>query len=283
MARFSAVGADPKSPESMSFGCESPIVVADPLSWAWMRSIAAGSTTRPRMSMGNMVWFFPLCVRAKPGVLTDGWDVTQLHASPNLPAMRTRVRWYVALTLAAVVALAGCGSDEEPAPQGGSSGMPTETGAPSEPAVEPATGPELVADRLTVNLPEDWERSDKYSILTEVGVSTEKNTSGWVSLFFSFAAKDLDAAVAVEQSTDQTKAKELRRLDDTTVAGMPAYHLVDPRKKTQRKEMYGVVHEGRAYSVTFMFDDVIGTPEKENESDEVDDVIASILATARFD
>ena len=199
--------------------------------------------------------------------------------------MRTRVRWYVALALAAVVALGGCGSDDESSPRGGSSGGPTESAAPtepSEPEVEAATGPELVADRLTVRMPEGWERSDKYSILNEVGRPTDDDTSGWVSLFFSYAAKDLDAAVAVEQRTDQTKAKELRRLDDTTIAGMPAFHLVDPHEKSARKETYGVVHEGRAYTMTFIFDDVLTTPEKEHEAPEVDDVIASVLASASF-
>lgn len=134
-----------------------------------------------------------------------------------------------------IVTLAGCG-DDAPAPtrslstSGSSPSSETET-EPTEPAVEPATGPVIREQVATVRAPEKWitkgsqlftdaERAPKNEAALEKGVY------GFIELDVS----ETDEALTLDEAAREAATfptTEGKRVDDSELGGEPAFVITE--------------------------------------------------------
>lgn len=178
----------------------------------------------------------------------------------------TRIRHLAAAGCAAALLLAGC--QDDPGPETGPTGSesaPQESTTPTEPAVEPATGPLVRFKQFQVHLPDGWKVDRKFFTLTYT-----RDRGSFDLLNISVMSTSATNVTQLARSVLRSSSQELRRVDDSEVAGEPAFHLVGTALRGEH-DQYGVIRGGQ--SIRFMFE-LDGSKAKRQEL--IDSVLASI-------
>lgn len=201
------------------------------------------------------------------------------------------------LTAVLTIVLSGCGGDdttaERPAPSPSSSGStsepsgsatpsPTQTPTPSatqavEPPVAPATGAVLSAEVVSVNAPAsfgDTARQDR-SGGTVIDLDNPRNFLELDTLETSLTDESVDT-IANSARTNSLITPPLERQPDTTVAGLPAYHLSGPDAAFDGwREQFGFRYQG--YTVSVTVNSPLDLPQAERDA-----IVAPVLASVRL-
>lgn len=185
------------------------------------------------------------------------------------------MRRTILASLAAVtLLLTGCGDGDED-PQADPTSSPTDTSStasdptPSEPGVEPATGPLIDRDRIRMNVPEGWKKNRQIATFLESASAPGSNTG--VSL------GDL-SAVGEPTLQEQAEAGTASRRDvsieePVEIAGVDWYHAKGREGRHGRYEQFGTVHNGSQATITFTLDDDVPQAEQQEI---IDSVLASV-------
>lgn len=195
---------------------------------------------------------------------------------------RVRTALLVGLT-SVVLATAGCSGDdgttERPRPStsppaSAAATSPSTAAAPPEPTstVAPATGRlikgSLVSLYAPAEFPGPFTRSQYGGIMAgDTGYSLTLQDDETTSIY-----EDVDSLAKLSQETSLYE-KPLERQPDTTIAGLPAYHLAGPDATFDNvAEEWGLRTEGHTVQIT------LGTPTDLPQA-ERDALAASILAS----
>jgi len=184
-------------------------------------------------------------------------------------------------TLLALV-LTGCSSSGDPtedpprsdAPSQDATGSSPEDPAesPTEsptatPTVEPASGPVLDVDGVSVRLPRGWRV--RYDTAVS-GTGLGKQGLIFVSVF---AGPERPLRALIREDLRLTgPVTQLRRADDTTLGGNPAYHYTARATATNLRDSFGTWDDGDEVIVQFDLHDDRSAAERR-------ELVESVLAT----
>ncbi|MBA3780364.1 MAG: hypothetical protein H0X12_00710 [Nocardioides sp.] len=191
-----------------------------------------------------------------------------------MPA-RHRLAGVAAASGIALVLLAGCGGDHDPAVSTSAEPSPSASPTPTPAPTPAASGPVLKVEGVQVNVPVGWKRLDP--LVSMVDTAGDPVNTGTISLSsrVSFGSSlDELAKVSMEQSAGKG---ETRREQDIDLAGLPAYHYVDTRKYREspwRLDEYGAVHNGQVVQLIMNLDRGLSEAEREQIRTEV---LASVV------
>lgn len=207
------------------------------------------------------------------------------------------------LTAALTIALSGCGGDDttagrpapSPSPASSSSAptggdpttpAPSESATPSptpspteaaEPQVAPATGAVLSTEVVSVNAPAafgDTARQDRTGG-TVFNLDNPRNFVELATLEISLV-DDSIGSIGNRARTNSLIRPRLKRQPDTTVAGLPAYHLSGPDAAFDGwREEFGFRHRG--YTVKVTVNSPLDLPQAERDA-----IIAPVLASVKL-
>ncbi|WP_248583099.1 hypothetical protein [Nocardioides sp. InS609-2] len=194
-----------------------------------------------------------------------------------------RARTGVAATIAAFTlaqVLTGCGDDDPAARTQPSESPSTSSGSPSAaaseppteaPSVTPAAGPVLKMDVAEVNAPTGWEHEEQLVPLEDgARKSGQRMSLSETPSFGSTVEK-----IAKIQSKGYGDEK-LKRLDDTEIAGIPVFHLVDPGPRGYYKfttqESFTAVYRDKVIRVLFQLDRDVSEEKRQR-------LVAEVLAS----
>jgi len=184
--------------------------------------------------------------------------------------MRVR-RTTVTLLCCAVLPLTGCG-DDEPGADPSAVAPTTSTASPSaseEPrtdGVPPASGITIEGDQYRVRIPKGWKADEE--LLGVVFTYNPDNTDVIAVTSVDGAAASLDEAARI--AVKGSGVAGTRRVDDTTLGGLPAYHLTATPVGEKVYEELGLSVGDQLVSIAFD----IRAPEGEREA-----LMSSVLAT----
>ena len=141
----------------------------------------------------------------------------------------------------------GASAPETSAGQSPSSAQPS-TEEPTDPVVEPATGPDLTQTTLSVRAPEGWKlarEGDPFS-----GQATDGLSSIFVTEIEDFGDGLLDideqAQIALESGP---YLQEPKILEPVEIDGREWYHISGPTDRVRHIDAYGTSEDGVSYSV----------------------------------
>jgi len=197
------------------------------------------------------------------------------HISGRHPA-------WVGTTLCLALLVTGCGGDD--GAEGGSgpdapSSSATSDGAadPTDPTtttatVEPATGPRLALDDVEIRLPVQWSVEHDLVGFERGGSADDRTAAIFLS---SFPALDPNMTVArlAEVTEKQDGYPRGSVQDETTVAGLPAFHVAGRVAGTYTEE-FGVLHDGNIVAVEFVL--------RRGPDTGFEELIESVLATVEL-
>lgn len=165
----------------------------------------------------------------------------------------TQARRLAAVGLVAAVTLGGCGdgSASEPAPAPASRSTP-DSAAPS-PSVAPAAGKLVSLSKLSVRVPRGWS-VDRQTFVGELATSFApgSNRDGLtVSVLPDEPYRDLAQSLRLERDNTSGLSRPVR-LADTTIGGVPVYHLSARQQYGGRHlDGFGCWLEGSAVRISF--------------------------------
>lgn len=175
--------------------------------------------------------------------VVPGPDHTRHPRGFTVRSIRTVV---IALCFVGLHALVGCGNgDDPPASDPTSTSAASPSGSPAssvDDTVEPATGKLVETDAFTVRLPEGFR----------LGASIGLAVSGYKAGARGFLAvhsiklyehNSLDL-LARESAAGTTWDRKPRRLEDTAIDGVAAFHLRGRLAEGIPKDEYGATHDG---------------------------------------
>jgi hypothetical protein len=182
-----------------------------------------------------------------------------LTTTPRAPRFRSAL---CTLTLAGLL-LTGCGdkdaeavTDETPSSPSGSS--PSSETASSD-AVEPATGRSVETTWYSVHAPRGWQvrvLAKNFSI-----VAQDLHSSAYIAFGITDTYGYQDTLAQLAKANLRTSAWPAKPdlVEETTVAGEPAYHLVGPSGDGFDLDVFGVLHDRQHVSAEFALH---GSPQK---------------------
>ena len=191
----------------------------------------------------------------------------------------------LALRLAAsatlLTALVGCGEDAPRADPAPSTSSPTEAEpsptdeATDEPAVQPATGPQVQKSVATVRVPETWATKN-----TPLGADAAREPRGEAALEREvFGLIDLEVYEAEGSPTLDQAAREAatyattegKRVEDEELGGEPAFVITDSSAFGNTEYTTGLARDGAYVWLTFS---LLGADKRDRQ-----DLIDSVVAT----
>lgn len=152
---------------------------------------------------------------------------------------------------------------------------PSPTEEPSA-TVTPASGPLLRTDVAELNVPADWARLDPLMPIADTAGQRDGTSTITLSARVSFGST-LDELARLTMNGAGRKGVT-RRLPDTELAGVPAYHIKDTAKNRDSPwwfDYYGAVYDDQVVGVSINLE----TDLPEAEREEIRD---SVLASFRW-
>lgn len=184
--------------------------------------------------------------------------------------MRLR-RTTVTLLCCAVLTVTGCGDDEPGSdPSAGapesSVASPSASAEPVDDGVTPASGITIDGDQYRVTIPKGW-KADK-ELLGVVFTYDPDNTDVIAVTSVDGAPTSLDEAARI--AVKGSGVAGTRRVEDTTLGGLPAYHLTATPVGEKVYEEFGLSVGDQLVSIAFD----IRAPDGERQA-----LMDSVLAT----
>ena len=163
--------------------------------------------------------------------------------------MRVR-RTTVTILCCAVLPLTGCGEEpraDPPAAPTTSTASPVVSEEPSDPGNPPASGITIEGDQYRVTIPKGWKADEE--LLGVVFTYNPDNTDVIAVTSVDGATTSLDEAARI--AVKGSGVAGTRRVDDTTLGGLPAYHLTATPVGEKVYEEFGVSVGNQLVSIAF--------------------------------
>ncbi len=197
-----------------------------------------------------------------------------MTTTPRAPRFRTAL---CTLTLAGLL-LTGCGDKDAEAATDETPSSPSESprasdtassGTASSDAVEPATGKSVETTWYSVRAPRGWQvrvLARNFSI-----VAQDLHSSAYIAFGITDTYGYHDTLTQLAKANLRTSAWPAKPdlVEETTVAGEPAYHLVGPSGDGFDLDVFGVLHDRQHVSAEFALH---GSPQKRQA------IVESVLA-----
>jgi hypothetical protein len=160
----------------------------------------------------------------------------------------------LAACLALTLALAGCTEDGGDQPQGDPTSGRTSEESESPTSAPAADGPEVQHDSYTAHAPAGYAKNAFSNDLLlqfsdEAGIQTVSFGEVDQTAVFDLAALKREDFAQFKGSNEGAK-----KLDDTEIAGEPAYHFQAKGVAVDSEDVFGLVHDGRMIQVRFSLD-----------------------------